>query len=574
MSSKEPEGLLSQQLGRLRSVESFGDLTERQRTVLAFAGVLIVVTAVHTVVYWYGMVTFENEPQTISRSLVVVIETFSTVGFGGDSPWRSTIMNLYVVWLQLVGLGITLVTLRLLIIPLFERAPVVLDTQLTEKNGHVVVCGYDRGGVSLLDELDRADTEYVLVDPDKEEAIDLSNRDYQVIDGDPTTSDALARASIADAACVVTDIGDRNVNVALTARQETDDARLLSITGERSERAALEAVGVDRAIPAPAIVGCRLADRLTPSIDLDGSAVALDGDGDGNSDSGLVVRELVVRHDDSLHGTTIEETPVGTHPRLSVVAAWLDGDLRFPPALTDRLPPSAVLLVAGPEGAFEDLADAVGESRAPRTHTEIAVVGVGESGRAAIERLPANSEVTTIDREERSNVEGGVDVVGDATDPDSLAGADVGNATALVVTVGDDDTALTVVALARSLLDDTEIFVRVTDAESVRKAFDAGADYVLSERRVIARTVPAEIDGRVTLSTAGPLRLVRASGEAFAGRTPSEEYRSTDGERLVVGVERDGRFHADEEVEIEADDAVLVAGTDEAISDLDEDNEN
>jgi len=568
MSSREPQGPLRQQLERLRSVRSLRDLTGRQRTVLSFAAGLVVVIAIHTVIYWIGMRVFETEPQSLSRSLVTVVETFSTVGYGGDSPWRSTFMNLYVVWLQVVSLAITFVTLRVLIVPLFERAPVVLDSRLTAKEDHTVVCGYERGGALLLDELDRADVEYVFVDPDKEEAIDLSNRDYQVIDGDPTTTEALSRASIADAAHVVTDAGDRNVNVALTARQGNDDARIVSITGERSERPALEAVGVDRSIPAPAVVGRSLADRLTATVDSDGPAATLD-DGD------LVVRELVVRHDDALCERPIGETPVGTHPRLAVVAAWLDGEFRFPPAPTDRLPPSAVLLVIGPEASFDDVSE-LGDVRSPRAHADIAVVGVGEGGRAAVEHLPENVETTTIDREERSDADGGVDVVGDATDSGMLADGGISDATALVATVGDDDTALTVAALARSLSSGIEIVVRVTDAESVRKAFDAGADYVLSERRVIARTVPAEIDGRTTPSTTGPLRFVRAGGEAFAGRTlaDGDGDRSADRKRLLVGVEHNGRFRTDEGIEIGADDAVLVAGTDEELERLEGDDWN
>ena len=118
----------------------------------------------------------------------------------------------------------------------------------------------------------------------------------------------------------------------------------------------------------------------------------------------------------------------------------------------------------------------------------------------------------------------------------------------------------------------------MTDAESVRKAFDAGADYVLSERRVIARTVPAEIDGRTTPSTTGPLRFVRAGGEAFAGRTladgDGDRDRSADRDWLLVGVEHNGRFRTDEGIEIGADDAVLVAGTDEELERLEGDDWN
>ena len=112
-------------------------------------------------------------------------------------------MNLLVIWFQLSGVIIGFVTLRILVIPLFERAPVMLDDQLTSKEDHAVVCEYGRGKSVLLDELDSSEIEYVLVDSNKEEAIDLSNRDYQVIDGDPTELATLEPASVETASFVV-----------------------------------------------------------------------------------------------------------------------------------------------------------------------------------------------------------------------------------------------------------------------------------------------------------------------------------------------------------------------------------
>ena len=102
----------------------------------------------------------------------------------------------------------------------------MLDDQLTSKEDHAVVCEYGRGKSVLLDELDSSEIEYVLVDSNKEEAIDLSNRDYQVIDGDPTELATLERASVETASFVVTDARERNASIALTVRQLTTDARV------------------------------------------------------------------------------------------------------------------------------------------------------------------------------------------------------------------------------------------------------------------------------------------------------------------------------------------------------------
>jgi Trk K+ transport system NAD-binding subunit len=123
----------------------------------------------------------------------------------------------------------------------------------------MVVCEYGRGKSVLLDELEEAGTEYVLVDSNKEGAIDLSNRDYQVIDGDPTELVTLERASVERAGFVVTDARERNASIALTVRQLTTDARVACLIETPARRDALGRIGVDRVVRPPALIGRRLA---------------------------------------------------------------------------------------------------------------------------------------------------------------------------------------------------------------------------------------------------------------------------------------------------------------------------
>ncbi len=47
--------------------------------------------------YDYGMAVFENNPQPFLRSLRVVVETFTTTGYGSDAPWSTTEMRLLVI---------------------------------------------------------------------------------------------------------------------------------------------------------------------------------------------------------------------------------------------------------------------------------------------------------------------------------------------------------------------------------------------------------------------------------------------------------------------------------------------
>ena len=552
MSSEKPQGPLEQQLRQLRSIESLGDMTGRQRTVVKFLGALVSIILVYTVIYQTGMRTLEGDDISFFHALETVVDTMTTTGYGADAPWITPYMNLLIIWYQISGVLIGFITLRILIIPLFERAPVVLDDRLTAKDDHVVVCEYGRGKDVLLDEFEASGIDYVLVDPDKDEAIDLSNRDYQVIDGDPTKMETLQRAGVEDAALVVTDARARNASVALTAHQCNEDVRVLSLTETPDRQEALEQVGVDRVVCVPSLIGRQLAEKATATATF---ATAADAIGDGT-----VVRELVVRHDGPLAGARVEDTPIVTNPDLTLVGAWIDGELRLPPRSSERLSPNAVLVVAGPEAAFEEVHGEDG-FRSLTTYDSVVVAGLGEAGTAVTENLPDQVDVTTIDVDEST----GADVVGNASDGPVLADAGIEDATAFIVAVDDDETALLATAVGRSMADEIDILVRVTNAEDVAKAFDAGADYVLSERRTIARLLAAEAHREPVVHPIGQIRFARVESDEFVGQDLGEIQRNANQEWVGVGLERDGEFLTDDTVRIADGDTLVVAGTDERL---------
>lgn len=532
------------------------DLSGRQRLLLAFGlGVVALVTA-YTLLYHWGMRTLEGRSRTLFQALNTVIETMTTTGYGADSPWETPEMNLFVATMQVSGVVLGFVTLRVLVIPLFERTPLRLDDRLSGKDDHVVVAEYDHDSKMLLAELEADDVDYVLLVGDEDEAKALSDDGYQAIRGDPEDPGDLARASIADATLLITDAGDRTASVVLTARELNEGLEVASFTGSTRRHAALAEVGVDRSVAPDALIGRRLAEKATTPI-----SVETDRDG-----SGIGIREILVGHDSDLQGVRVGDSPLADHPDVTLVAAWFDGELRMPVGRDDRLTPNAVLVVAGPVRTLDELSSEVaGDWREhASTDSHVVVAGAGEGGTAAVDALPAGVEVSTVD--ERPGAE--PDVVGDVTEPETLRAANVGDASALLVTVDDDATALLTVALARSLAPDVEILARVTDAAKASGAFRAGADYVLSTQRVSARLVAAEVRGERVVDPVGQIRLVRESADALAGRT-LEELRTNPERWTVVGLRRDGTVRTDRTTTIEPGDELFVAGSDDAIGAFD-----
>ncbi|AGN01487.1 TrkA-C domain-containing protein [Salinarchaeum sp. Harcht-Bsk1] len=566
----------------MRSLTEFGDLTprnltKRQRLVGLLAIAIGSVVLFYTVFYYLGMRTLEDRPRSIFHSLQIVVETMTTTGYGADSPWDSPWMNLYMVAMQFSGVLIGLATLRVLVIPLFEQTPLNLDDRLTPKRDHVVVAEYKRDTGVLLDELETLDVDYVLIESDEEEAKRLSDDGYQAINGDPEDAKDLERATIRKASLLITDAGDATASVVLTALEMNEDLRVVSFTESARRTAALAEVGVDRSVAPHALIGRRLAEKATTPVSIDGGpgGERLSEDVGGERDaggeapsatSGVGVREILVRRDSPLHGVLVGESPLAAHPSLTLVAGWFDGHLQVPPAPDARLTPNAVLVVAGPEDEIDALVGEVGGVSSPQAarHERIVVAGLGEGGRSAVEVLPATANATTIDEDESREP----DVVGDVTEPGTLEAAGIDDASALVVTVDDDASALLTIAMARSLAPDVEILARVTDAAKTAPAFRAGADYVLSVQRVCARLVANEVYGERVVDFASQLRIVRVESAAFVGETLGELRERRDRGWTVVGVVRSDGVRTDAGIEVVESDEVLVAGSDEAIQEF------
>lgn len=542
----------------MREFQNLGDvrprnLTHRQRLILVYLIGLVSIILLFTVIYYWSMRLLEGRPRSIFQAFNTVVETMTTTGYGADSPWSTPVMNVFVATMQITGVVIGFVTLRVLVIPLFERTPLNLDDRLTIKDDHVVVAEYQRDTEVLLDELEALDVDYVLIESDEEEAKRLSDDGYQAINGDPEERANLDRASIEKASLLITDAKDSTVSIVLTALEANEDLRVISFTASTRRKAALAEIGVDRSVAPHALIGRRLAEKATIPISVDTSV---------ERDS-VVIREILIRRDSPLHGVRVGDSPLASHRDLTLVAGWFDGELRLPVSPDDRLTPNTVLVIAGPDRAIDDVSSEVAGIRSPHrsTRTTVVVAGLGEGGAAAVEGLPEDVSVTTIDESPHADP----DITGDVTEPETLRAAELSDASALIVTVDDDATALLTVAMARSISADVEILTRVTDTEKASAAFRAGADYVLSVQRVCARLVAAEVHGERVMDPVNQIRLIRGTAAPFVGESLMTARRDTERGWTAVGLSRNGTIYTDEQTIIKPDDEVFVAGSDEAI---------
>jgi Trk K+ transport system NAD-binding subunit len=540
-----------------RSIRT-GDLSRRHRIIVYYAIGLTMLVLTYTLVYNTGMSVLEGREQSIFRSFQTVTETMTTTGYGADSPWESPWMNLFMVFMQLSGIGVGFFTLRVIIIPLFTGAEVDLDSRLSPKRDHVVICEYRRDSAVLLDELEQLGIDYVLISSNEEEAIDLSDAGYSVIHGSPQDAGAFERASIASARAVITDADEANVDTILTARSVNADVEIIALTDDSTLQDVLETTGADSVLSPRAVLGDRLARKAMSlyTAELHDTVGVAEG---------LEVTEIAVRRGSPLDGVSIRNSRIRERTGANVVGAWIDGELQLPPDPGAVIGPNTVLLVSGSHDALEELGETARPVRA-RVHSEgVIVAGLGEVGHAALSVVETGDDipVTTVDVADAPDV----DVVGDIASRETLRAADVEDAGAILVCVPDDSTALLATVLARSVTPDVEILVRMSDSDATTKALRAGADYVLSVPRVSARMVARELRGEDVLGAGSQIRIDRVPAEPFAGTTLAESgiYERT-GCR-VIAIEHRGELTTtlDPDRTIAGDDRLVIVGIDEAV---------
>ncbi|WP_276249945.1 NAD-binding protein [Haloarcula rara] len=512
----------------------------------------------YTATYNVALARLEGVDQSIFASFEFIVQTMTTTGYGQDSGiWTHPPMFLFVAGTQISGIALGFFTLRLIIIPLFTGAEVNLDSRLTPKQDHVIICEYRRDSAVLLDELRELGIDYVLISSSEANAKDLADDGYSVIDGSPQDAASFERASIDSARAVITDAGDANVSTILTVRSIDPDVEIITLTDDSDMRDVLLETGADSVLSPHGVLGQRLAEKavssfsseLTDTIDLGGE---------------LEVTEVPIQQGNPLIGTRIRNSNIREETGANIIGAWIDGELQLPPDPDAIIRSNTVLLVSGPHDALEAFSDFIQPARTLRRHERIVIAGQGEVGEAALAVVSeAGLDVVTIDVEDGDDV----DIVGDAGSDEVLGDAGVETAGAIIVGLPDDSDSLLTTVLARSLNPDIEILARVSDTDATRKALSAGADYVLSVPQVSARMVAMELRGEDVLAPASQIRLLRVPATPLSGSTLAESgiYEKT-GCR-VIAVEDESGFTStvDPQRRFTGDERIVLVGSDEAV---------
>lgn len=538
-------------------------VTRRAAYYLLFISVIILISSV---VYDFAMKAFEPSPYppegtalSILHSMQVVVETFTATGYGSDSPWRSAELNVLVMILDLTGVALFFLALPAVLVPLFQEAlsrepPTAIGDGISD---HVVVCTYSSRADALIEELQAHDVGYVLVEPNRDRAVDLDEEGYTVVHADPESVSELGRINLSDAQAVVADVSDQiDASIVLAAKEIDEDVRVVSVVEEADVEPYHHLAGADTVLTPRQLLGEGLARKVTTTVRTDlGDEVHLGEDFD--------ITEIPVQQGSDLAGTTLADSRIGERYGVDVIGLWSHGDFETAPSPDTTLDTGTVLLATGTE---EQLNILRADTRTPVrsfTRGETIVVGYGAVGQAVTTALDvADIPYTVVDQQEMD----AVDIVGDATDPDVLQRAGVSEAQSIILTLPDDTATEFATLIIRELADSVMVSARAETSDAVRKTYRAGADYVLSLASVTGRSIAAEIlHDEDVLSADTQVEVVRMVAPELAGETlASARVRERSG-CTVVAVERGGEIvtDIDPDFRIREGDELVIAGTDE-----------
>jgi Trk K+ transport system NAD-binding subunit len=521
----------------------------RRRLVRSYLVVIVGSLVVFTVAYDVGMTVFEGRPRTLLESFEIVMQTFTTTGYGQDAPWESPVMTFLVVGMQVASLLLIFAAFPIVIVPLVEDALSTSPPTGTDREDHVLVCGSSPRTRTLLADLAAQGVEGVVVEPDRERAMDLRDQDHEVVHADPESVDALRDASVERARAVVADSADEiDLSVIMAVEEAAEDVPVYSVVEEPSLASYHEQAGATEAFSPRVLLGRGLANKVRTAVTTGtGDAVDLGG--------GLEVAEFPVQP-----GSTLQDERVGTvdvegRTGVTLIGAWSNGEFRTPPFPDLVLDEHTVLLVVGTEAALSVLKQWTLSEVRRYTRGEVVIVGFGVVG-STVDEVLAGEDVprTVVDREDQP----AVDVVGDATEPEVLRAAGVDDARTVILALDDDTTTLLATFVVREVNSDAEVIARADDVANVRKLYRAGADYVLSLASVTGRLLASTVLDEDVVSVDTQVEVVRLPAEPVAGRTLGD-LSLPEGVTVVAVEHRDGRLSTD------VGDWTTLRGTDELV---------
>ncbi|MCP5523028.1 MAG: NAD-binding protein [Verrucomicrobiales bacterium] len=519
--------------------------------ILTLVGTLVGLLLISTVLYMLGMGYLEGQSRGFWSSMEWAAETLSTTGYGADHSWRHPLMVIFVAAVQFVGVFLVFLIFPIVLIPVLEkRFATRLATQCPPLDGHVVVFRHGPAVATLLEELEASDVPTVVVEEDEAEARRLQDRRHRVVYG-RLDEGILTRVRLNQArALIANSTDDGNAAAIITARQLGFEGDILALVEDPLHRQPMVLAGATAAYTPRHVLGAALAARASRRVSPTVAGIQQLG-------NKLQVNEVRITKDSRLAGKTLAEAQIGQNTGVTVIGQWIGGHLKVPVTPRTRLEPGGILVLVGSQESIAKFMDLCAGTHSLRRPGPFIIAGFGEVGGKVAELLHDAGEETRVIAAEAGE---GVDVVGNVIDLQVLEQADVRNAQAVILAVGEDAITLLTTVILKDLAPAVPVIARVNRAANVERIYRAGADFALSISQVSGQLLARRLLGKRAVALDPGLRVMEVTARGLVGHHPAElRIRDQTGcsvaaveraEELLTSFGADFRFQADDRVYI------------------------
>lgn len=534
-----------------------GNYWWKKITKAAFISVGIIL--LYALYYKWSMGIFEGVDKSYIQSVQVVVESLTTAGYGGDSPWDSVEMNAFVLFMNFTGVIMFFFAVPLFVVPLIEQAFQRNAPTSVKLSDHVIICSKTSRASILKDELSSKFMKYVIVDENRENVMQLHKEGVNAVYGEALNEHVLERVCIDKALAIVCDLEEeRNALLALTAKKIRPDLQIITIADSLKTKKYHTFAGATDVIMPRSVLGSSLADKALVQMHNELQGITRLSDD-------MEVAELLVEPGSPMAAITFGESGLldSRHPLL--IGIWEDGQFFSNPDRGDKISDHTILLLSGSHDELLNMRKRT-SSGTSKPDGNIILAGFGSVGQAVSRRFQQKSISHTI--VEPKNDEK-ADIIGDITEESVLKRAGIGEAPCIILALDEDSRVIYASLVIKNIAPHVKIIARVNDVTNIENVYRAGADYVLSLSVVSGRMVYSTLaDSDLVLSSDTTYEVVRTKATKLAGNLLNvEQVRQISG-ATIVAVERQGemQFNLDEGLELKRSDIIIIAGSDESVN--------
>jgi len=453
-------------------------------------------------VLFHFIAIYEGQNHSWLTGFYWTLVTMSTLGFG-DIVFTSDVGRFFSMMVLFSGVLFLLIMLPFTFIEFFyapwmkamnqAKAPKKIDPLVKD---HVIITELNAVTESLIKKLTSYKIPYVILEPDLQKALDLSDLDYNVINLDPTDFEAYSQLNIGRAKMVVAAGPDTvNTNVTFTVKEYNPDVNIVATASHADSVDILQLAGANHVVQLGEILGRSLARRT-----LGGNArVHVIGHIDE-----LVIGEATAQ-ETPLIGKTLKTSGLREATGVTVVGIWERGKFKQP--LPDSLiTEKTVLVLAGTVQQlrnYDELVSIYHVSDKP-----VIIIGAGRVGRAAAKSLDERQvDYRIIDKQPQRIRDNDKFILGDAADHDVLEKAGLKEAHTALITTHSDDINIYLTIYCRQLCPSMQIISRATYEKNINTMHRAGADFVMSYASMGANSIFNILEGQEVLVLAEGLNI-------------------------------------------------------------------